>query len=58
MICRTISTATLFWASRVEAPKWGVRTTEFNSNKGLSKGFPSSKTSKAAPASFPALRAS
>ena len=27
MICRAMATATLVWASRVEAPRWGVQIT-------------------------------
>jgi hypothetical protein len=34
IICRAMATATLVWASRVDAPRWGVQITRSWVNKG------------------------
>ncbi len=56
---RAASTATLTWASSVEAPRWGVTSTAGCLTSGWSAGGGSgSKTSIAAPATLPAFSAS
>ena len=56
--CSATMTATLIWASLVDAPRCGVTMTFGCSSSGLPTGGSFSKTSSAAPATLPDLNAS
>ena len=56
--CSAMASPALSWASRVEAPRWGVTTTVSRPNNGDSVVGSAEKTSRAAPATWPLLTAS
>ena len=51
--CSAMVTPALSWASTVEAPRWGTTTTEGSSKRGDSVVGSFSKTSRAAPCTWP-----